>query len=1590
MAKKLNKKIAVVIVGLIVMFVGAGTSYLVYRHIQRNPERALTKGRQALAAGDYKNAEVQLGRAYYFGKTDEYQIERLFELSEFHLIHNEQHEADWGKALSCWKQVITNDPKNLAAYRKLLDFYFQAADSGDERLWKDVHENTTKILEILKAGNTEPDTALLKTHARALLSMAGRGETTNQRQLLQESQETLERLTEQDPLDEEVYLLLAEAAAFEGKLGQLSGVINAVRDSEQKALEWLSKGIQQADDKVTAAANLFAYKRQALINDPNQIKSLQAEIEDYSRTIQPNDLFWVVLCSLYEVPSDTSMEADLNRAIEAIRQACLLKPENVEYTLRRARLLYRNGMSFGDTDAINDSIQMVQAALSWPDAQPVPGPLSGRNRSYRFALNTFLADAYLQQALSSQTTADAAIRSSLEKAEERIAEINSFLGSTDNPIAEKYAGLLALANGEREKGIRLLYKTYESSKAMDKPNELSNVDPLICMVLAQLMKEDNQLGLQREFLEKAMQNKTPMVLQNPQLVLDYAEVIAKFGSWPSVRELVTTYQDRYKPTERSARLLVEASIGEAANAPNGTGDFEAARKLLQSSELPQTTRLELELQLIAGQAAAIQKLATGQSSEKTAPTAEQTAQLDALRIQRDEFLTQLLQLNPDAVNSRILTAACSDLMRNGQPAKAAALLDLYLPSHQDMLNLKVLRAQTEMPNPLILSHEQQVQLHERVYNSLEDPVTRALALSQFYRGENRPQDATKALDALSGDHAEAVDVLRQRFDIALEQEDTASAEKLLYSLRQKNADGCEGALNSAQLEMVKKNYPLALRRLDECLTLKPLDSTVYFLKSQIYQKQEDFESASQNALRAVQMSPLNPLYARNWASILFTRNSALGNKVTVEQRNETERALTMAMYLNPSEWQLQSVYAESIQMQSPDQALLIRQRLLENYPNAQNAVMLGHMAQRMAQSELDSVKKTGLIELAGKAYEKAVELEPDYEAGLQALADYKHMTGKTEDIINLFKGDENLLWKYYLRNGQFEDAEQLLTKLLQQNPADTTLLRGMIMAAEGLGNRDRLKEHLDKLAAAEDSKETELLILQKYLDAGFAMEAEQKLSSFKDRYPDEKAALLIDAWIQMTHGRLEEAMTLTNRYLESDTNHNGAWRLRGRLYRLMNQPQKAIDDLQRSKGLEDSPAVRLELATVYLESRQTSAATGELVSGLQNPQAPAQMRLMLEKIYLQNNQNSNVEKLYSQTLEKYPQSIFWHSRAGRYYLSRNDFANAQALFQKAWDISRQNDPGDMTSLYNTLHCLCLSGKFDEAFTLASGLVDSPFASIAYTFMGQIQAQKEQKPQAIDSFHKALDKIGEDEGLQDTVLNRMLSSVGEEPVNQWISRTLTANPSSISAHLLTSLLAQKNGSYNKAIEPIDQCMAIKGSDNPEWIRFAIKKSNLLIQAYSKTLDQTYLNQSISLFKTILESQPDNPSVLNNLAYLMTNNGQDIKQALEYARKAHQQDPGNAVYLDTYAFAQCKAGDYQTAEQNLMRAIQLYESMQADIPWDLYKHLGIAREGLGKTQQALEAYQQALNTSADTMGSKKQDIPEVERQTLQQVIAKLQQS
>jgi tetratricopeptide (TPR) repeat protein len=196
------------------------------------------------------------------------------------------------------------------------------------------------------------------------------------------------------------------------------------------------------------------------------------------------------------------------------------------------------------------------------------------------------------------------------------------------------------------------------------------------------------------------------------------------------------------------------------------------------------------------------------------------------------------------------------------------------------------------------------------------------------------------------------------------------------------------------------------------------------------------------------------------------------------------------------------------------------------------------------------------------------------------------------------------------------------------------------------------------------------------------------------------------------------------------------------------------------------------------------------------------------------------------------------------------------------------------------------------------------------------------------------------------------------------------------------LAQGLGDHNKAIEHVNILLTKTQPNGPAWSDYMMKKCNTLIMAYMKTSDKKYLLDGITEFEKILEFQPNNANVLNNLAYLLADNNEQLEKAVEYAKRAYEAMPNDGNNLDTYAYTLCKTGEYAKAEELLQMTIQIFERNSQEVTWDVYRHLGMAQEGLGKNAEAAASYRQALEIAGER-------ISEIDKEQLNKSIERLLQ-
>ncbi len=110
-----------------------------------------------------------------------------------------------------------------------------------------------------------------------------------------------------------------------------------------------------------------------------------------------------------------------------------------------------------------------------------------------------------------------------------------------------------------------------------------------------------------------------------------------------------------------------------------------------------------------------------------------------------------------------------------------------------------------------------------------------------------------------------------------------------------------------------------------------------------------------------------------------------------------------------------------------------------------------------------------------------------------------------------------------------------------------------------------------------------------------------------------------------------------------------------------------------------------------------------------------------------------------------------------------------------------------------------------------------------------------------------------------------------------------------------------------------------------------------------------------YRMLLERSPDDDAVLNDLGYLLADEGRDLDEALAMIRRAVESEPENPNYLDSLAWVLHRLGRSGEALPLLLRAIRSGEGAPDAT---LHEHLGDVYLALGQVDRALAEWRAAL--------------------------------
>ncbi len=145
-------------------------------------------------------------------------------------------------------------------------------------------------------------------------------------------------------------------------------------------------------------------------------------------------------------------------------------------------------------------------------------------------------------------------------------------------------------------------------------------------------------------------------------------------------------------------------------------------------------------------------------------------------------------------------------------------------------------------------------------------------------------------------------------------------------------------------------------------------------------------------------------------------------------------------------------------------------------------------------------------------------------------------------------------------------------------------------------------------------------------------------------------------------------------------------------------------------------------------------------------------------------------------------------------------------------------------------------------------------------------------------------------------------------------------------------------------------------------FSDKKALVLLSQFSLSniyVQKGEVKKGEEILEKVLEVNPENSQVNNDLGYLWADQGKNLEQAEKMIRKALASDPENGAYLDSLGWVLFKLGKYEESIGPLEQATQKTVGSDATV-WD---HLGDALLKAMRVEEAIKAWQTALEHSEE---------------------------
>ena len=446
--------------------------------------------------------------------------------------------------------------------------------------------------------------------------------------------------------------------------------------------------------------------------------------------------------------------------------------------------------------------------------------------------------------------------------------------------------------------------------------------------------------------------------------------------------------------------------------------------------------------------------------------------------------------------------------------------------------------------------------------------------------------------------------------------------------------------------------------------------------------------------------------------------------------------------------------------------------------------------------------------------------------------------------------------------------------------------------------------------------------------------------------PDQANLHVVLGEIYHRFKRYDEAMASFQTAIKLEPDNAMGYGALVELQQTRNDLTAAIDIYERLIEIEpDQPGVYYALGLVLIRIDDKDGAIAALRKSLELDKRNLRAQYLLGVLLLETNQNEDCIAQLRAYMDGRPNDMDAADNLAGAQARVGRFEQAIGLYQRILSSNQAQPQHHIASQY--LH---LRAKRYEEVAKLSPPQGAPYFDMVFRALAQQESGV--SPQLLV---KALESVeGDLDAECGTFLNNILYLFGQVDAGTWLFDAIGRMEGHADSRILQLMRARILMNMERHADAIPILNEVLARFTPDqWVHYYLAICHEELNHFDET------ERHLAAY---MEFVPDDPDVLNFLAYLYAENGVKLDEAVALLTRAMESDPENPYYMDSLGWIYYKQGRAAEAVELIQKAIYGMETDDAV----LREHLGDAYLLKGDKERAREEWQRALRLDPDTVG------------------------